>query len=573
MTVSQRAKKGLKAWGQQLRDDLQVEKSKNESEDGHIWSNQDMDPTPPHKRTWRWQNYLLYFIGTGFNNWQGGSSVIGVGLGWKVAIAIAFITSSISGCVQAANSKAAARYHVGFPAMARTVYGMWGSSYQVAVRAILAAVWYATRMYEGASYLDIMLKAVFGHSYVNMPNHVPESIGYQTKDFLCYLLFWLIYTPFLFRRPHQIKLLFTMACVFCFPAVFGLFIYCIASSKGKLGLGDNFDSTGSLGTSDTAWLVIYGMTSSISNGSPYIESIPDMARWSKTPWAIIPPTLFCNILFNPISAVLGILGTSALQNSSGQTLWKPWDVMSYILEEHWNSGARFGVFCLAFVWAFQTLCQNISSNLIPFGSDTSMLWPRHLTMTRGYIICHLLAWCICPWKIYVSAETFLNFMGAYGIFMGPAVSIMLCEYYNISKGNVFVPSIYIGSKKNENYWYTGGWNIQAYIAYLASVAICMIGFVNKVGATVPDAGVKLGYLGWFLTFTTGWIFYYIIVKIWPHQNVKNVKGLKWEEMATRQGDIIDGLSVEGPRSTDAESRTSSVKKDDGHITQAPVSLD
>jgi len=50
--------------------------------------------------------------------------VIDVGLGWKTAIAIAFIVQSISGIVQAANSQVSSRYHVGFPAIARMVYGM-----------------------------------------------------------------------------------------------------------------------------------------------------------------------------------------------------------------------------------------------------------------------------------------------------------------------------------------------------------------------------------------------------------------------------------------------------------------
>jgi NCS1 family nucleobase:cation symporter-1 len=413
-------KKQFSNWSAQIKEDLRVEKGigHEDGSNGRVWSNQDLDPTPPHKRTWRWHNYLLYFIGTGFNNWTGGSAVVGAGLGWQAAIAVAFITQSISGIVQAANSKSAARYHLGFPAIARSVYGMWGSSYQVAIRAILAAVWYATKCYEGASYLDIVMRCIFGHSYTNIPNTVPASIGYTTRDFLCYFLMWMIYTPFLFRRPYQMRNLFTVSCFASFPAVVGLFIYCVAKSGGKLGLAENEGSV-KMSTSTTAWLVIYTMSSSISNGAAYIESVPDVARWASKPNAVIPPTLFCNLFYNPMSAVLGILGTSALQSAIGQTLWKPWDIMSYILDSHWTSGVRFGIFLLAFNWGYLSFAQNISSNMIPFGADMSMLWPKHLTMTRGYIIVHILAWCICPWKIYVSANTFLNFMGAYGIASTP----------------------------------------------------------------------------------------------------------------------------------------------------------
>lgn len=190
--------------------------------------------------------------------------------------------------------------------------------------------------------------------------------------------------------------------------------------------------------------------------------------------------------------------------------------------------------------------------MIPFGADISMLWPRYLTMTRGYIIVHLLAWCICPWKIYVSAETFFNFMGAYGIFMGPAVSIMLVEYYLISRGNIFVSSIYIGNSKNPNYWYTGGWNVQAYIAYIFSIGLCFVGFVNKVGATVPAAGEKIGYLAWFLSFTSGGIVYYFVNLVYPHQNVKNVKGKEWEENASDDNAELNGVEVVHSETADVE---------------------
>lgn len=127
--------------------------------------------------------------------------------------------------------------------------------------------------------------------------------------------------------------------------------------------------------------------------------------------------------------------------------------------------------------------------------------------------------------------------------LGPAVSIMLCEYWIVSRGNIFVPSIYIGSKTNPNYWYHGGWNVQAYCAWITAVGICLIGFINKIGVSVPAAGEKLGYLGWLLTFFTGGIVYVAINKVWPHPNVKNFQGLKWEELADRNVEQYNGVEV------------------------------
>ncbi|KAL3461053.1 hypothetical protein BJX64DRAFT_289618 [Aspergillus heterothallicus] len=129
-------------------------------------------------------------------------------------------------------------------------------------------------------------------------------------------------------------------------------------------------------------------------------------------------------------------------------------------------------------------------------------------------------------------------MGAYGIFMGPAISIMLVDYYIVSNGNIFIPSLYVGNRDNEHYWYKGGWNIQSYIAYITAVGLCFVGFVNKVGASVPPVGEDFGDLGWALTFPTGGIVYYVLYKVWPHQNARKTKNLGWEELAGKYDSVV-----------------------------------
>lgn len=55
--------------------------------------------------------------------------------------------------------------------------------------------------------------------------------------------------------------------------------------------------------------------------------------------------------------------------------------------------------------------------MLPFGSDSTMLSPRYLTIVRGnYLVCFM-AWAIVPWKIESSAAVFTKFLSGYGIFM------------------------------------------------------------------------------------------------------------------------------------------------------------
>ena len=69
--------------------------------------------------------------------------MIGIGLNWWQSIIVIFVSQLISSVAMAFNSRAASVYHLGFPCVGRSVFGMWGSYYFVGARAVLAIVWFA----------------------------------------------------------------------------------------------------------------------------------------------------------------------------------------------------------------------------------------------------------------------------------------------------------------------------------------------------------------------------------------------------------------------------------------------
>lgn len=71
--------------------------------------------------------------------------MIGIGLNWWQAIVVIFVSQMISSIAMALNSRAASVYHIGFPCVARSVFGMWGSYYFVGARAVLAVIWYSVQ--------------------------------------------------------------------------------------------------------------------------------------------------------------------------------------------------------------------------------------------------------------------------------------------------------------------------------------------------------------------------------------------------------------------------------------------
>lgn len=79
------------------------------------------------------------------DNWTLGSALIGVGLKWYQAIIAIFIAQLIGALASALNSRCAEMYHLGFPVVARSVFGIYGSFYAVGARAVLAAIYYSLK--------------------------------------------------------------------------------------------------------------------------------------------------------------------------------------------------------------------------------------------------------------------------------------------------------------------------------------------------------------------------------------------------------------------------------------------
>lgn len=57
------------------------------------------------------------------------------------AILIVLFANLLSAVVIVLNSRAAAKYHLGFPALARSAFGTYGSYFYIVLRSILGIIW------------------------------------------------------------------------------------------------------------------------------------------------------------------------------------------------------------------------------------------------------------------------------------------------------------------------------------------------------------------------------------------------------------------------------------------------
>lgn len=281
----------------------------------HRWSNEDLDPTPPEKRNWSWVNYTIFYWGLSFGNFMLGSTMIGIGLSWWQSILTIFLSQLISSIAMFFNSRCASVYHIGYPVVGRSVFGMYGSYYFVGVRAALAIIWYAVQTYTGSALLAVMLRAIFGDSYTNIPNTLPASAGITSSGLVAFLIFWLIQFPFTFLRPYQLRLFFWIKAFVMVPAIWGLFIFCMVNTKGRLGLGGLSKDSSNDGW---GWFFLWSINAGMGNTATLITNQPDIARWSRTKTGAMWSQLFTNPIAVTLSASLGILSTAAINNAWGR---------------------------------------------------------------------------------------------------------------------------------------------------------------------------------------------------------------------------------------------------------------
>ncbi|KAH9886006.1 permease for cytosine/purines, uracil, thiamine, allantoin-domain-containing protein [Cubamyces lactineus] len=527
------------------------------AEGGHSWTNEDLKPSPPHMVNWKWYNFCLFWFGMGFGNWTLGSSIVGAGLTWWQATIVVWIAAFVSGTCMALNSRAAANYHVGYPVLLRTCFGMYGHYWPVLTRGACAMLWVSILNFQGGAFVATMLRCIIGKRWENLGAQFSPSVGTTLQRFIGFVLFWAIELPFCSFRPNRLRWLYTLKAWTLPPSVFGLLIYCLVQSHGHLAPDSALAGTTSTPRGAVlVWLVVSSINSTMGNWSTFIANMPDFSRYATSPSAVMWTHILCVPFPAAIGGMIGIIGTSCLQKAWGVTLWNQWDVFDAILDRSSTGPARFGVFLLALCSALYNLGVILGANLLPFASDATALFPTYFNLTRGMWFCCLVSLAFMPWKLLASADGFLAFLNGYGIFMGPTAAIMITDYWIVRRGNIEIAQAYT-SMPGAKYMYFHGFNLNAVVAYLCGLMIPFVGFIGTFGIAVPKGATRCDEIGWYVSAVVAGTVYVTLCRLNPLENVD--KSLAWEEQARE----FAASRLEAEESNDSLGEKSDVSEKEG----------
>lgn len=88
------------------------------------------------------------------------------------------------------------------------------------------------------------------------------------------------------------------------------------------------------------------------------------------------------------------------------------------------------------------------------------------------------------------------------------------DYFIVRKGNVHVPSLYTGNSSSP-YWYTGGFNLRTFGAWLIAVVSVIHGIAGSFNTNYNQSSTHIYSIGMLMSFFIAGPLYYISNRIWP----------------------------------------------------------
>ncbi|CBQ69185.1 related to Uracil permease [Sporisorium reilianum SRZ2] len=517
--------------------------------------NHDLKPVPPAKRTWRAIDWVSYWISDQFApaTWQLGASMAATGVTARAAIPCVFFGFLCVGFVMWAAGVIGATYHVAFPVINRAPWGIYGSLFPVAARAFLALMWLSILTVTGGNLTEQLLISL-SPRFAHMPNHLPESANITSRGLLCFFVYWIVQTPITMIPVARLKYFFRFKAIVCPPAFLAIGIWALVKTHGGGLLVRGPVTAG-------AWPIIAALNAATTIYCTVAVNIADFTRFSRSARGTWQQVVLLPIT-GTIPCACGFFAADAALKLYGEAAWDPAKLIAL-----W--GSRPATFFGALVFLIATVGVNISANAISFATDAMSVWPAYVDIRRGCAIAAVLAVAITPWNLVNSAQGFLNFLGAYGCWLGPVSGIMLVDYYLLRRQKLDVRQLYVHPRGM--YSYVHGVNPRAYLAFLVAFVPNFPGFINAINPAV-GVNVPIYHFNWYFGIVVGAAVYGVLCKyVWPLPKVSLVDEAVYPDEAYFWPDDESASSID--KDVDAEKTAGSGNVAMGTATTEGGSLD
>ena len=165
-------------------------------------------------------------------------------------------------------------------------------------------------------------------------------------------------------------------------------------------------------------------------------------------------------------AFIGAYFSQATKMAYGEAMFDPTGVFYHLSNKILIFVAALGV-----IAATITTC--VAANVVAPANGFSNLAPKKISYKRGVLLAILITFFILQaWWIYGSGSAYFTWMNAYGTILAPIAAIFIADYFVCKKRRVNVADLFRGSEGK--YWYSGGFNWAAIIAWIVAFVLPLL---------------------------------------------------------------------------------------------------
>ncbi len=507
-TYSQVEKRGLFELTESARADLISSK----------YYNDDLAPTSVSQRTWTTYNITMLWVGMAICIPSLSLASAGIGLGlspWLSVLNVALGNLIVLIPIQL-NSQVGTKYGIPFPAFARMTFGASGAHLPTISRGIVGCGWTAVQAWVGGGAVAALI-GVFAASFqdADWTMALPGNDAVQIGQLIGFLVFMVFIFLVAYNGMENIKWVQNVGGPVLIIVMIALFAWSadLASSAGySMGAVMNAPSNEALLAENGGFALIFlaVLTGNIAFWATMALNIPDFSRYARSQkdqfWGQMIgmpiPMAFC--------AFIGAFFAKATELVTGAALFDPTAVFYYVDNPIIVVIASIGVMA-----ATITTC--VAANVVAPANGFSNIMPSKISYKKGVIIACILPIVMCPWYIFGSGAAYIfGWLNNYGAILAPIAAIFIADYFVVKKRRLDIAAIYSGAEGR--YWYNGGWNIAALIAWFASWILPIwanfgaFGFEGsaEIAAMLGTFGVWIAANAYFFSFIVGFVLYVVL---------------------------------------------------------------
>lgn len=477
--------------------------------------NEDIRPTTEAERHWStWDMASLWIgmvvcvptymlagglIGQGMSAWQ---AIFTVALG-NIIVLVPMILNGHPG----------AKYGIPFPVLARAAFGIHGAHVPSLVRAAIACGWFGIQTWVGGSAIYQLVDAIPG---VELAGADLPILGINPAELVCFLLFWGIQVYIIYKGVESIRLLERFAAPVLIVAGLALlgWAWMAAGSLGEMMASPSQFGPG--GTKEGQfWSVFFpSLTAMVGFWATLSLNIPDFTRYSVSQRAQVLGQALGLPTTMTLFSFIGVAVTSAtplifrdpVTGALGDPIWDPTLLLGKL-------GGGISVLISLFALSIATLSTNIAANVVSPANALINAAPQRVTFRLGGYVTALIGMLMMPWKLVEDPNGYI-FIWLVGVsaLLGPVGGILVADYYVLRRRILDLDGLY---RFNGPYWYRGGFNLAALLAFVLAVLPSLPGFLQtaKLVDAIPEVFGLIYQQAWLVGFALAGVLYLILMKV------------------------------------------------------------